>query len=82
MDPQAAAEDATFTLYFFGGQGGSVQANLDRWVNQIAQPDGRTSKDVAKTAKPTRRSGGWGSVRRMQADFHHGLLGPRLEAAP
>ncbi len=44
------AEDATLTLYFFGGQGGSVQANLDRWVDQMAQPDGRTSKDVAKTS--------------------------------
>ena len=26
------AEDATVTVYFFGGQGGSVQANLDRWM--------------------------------------------------
>lgn len=43
------AEDATLTVYFFGGQGGTVQANLDRWVNQMAQPDGRPSKNVAKT---------------------------------
>ena len=44
------AEDATVTVYFFGGQGGSVQANLDRWIGQMAQPDGRPSKDVAKTS--------------------------------
>lgn len=44
------AEDASLTLYFFGGQGGAVQANLDRWVNQMAQPDGRASKDLAKTS--------------------------------
>ena len=44
------AEDATVTVYFFGGQGGSVQANLDRWIGQMAQPDGKPSKDVAKTS--------------------------------
>lgn len=49
--PKAAGdvEDATATLYFFGGTGGSVQANLDRWIGQMAQPDGKASKDVAKT---------------------------------
>jgi len=44
------AEDATVTVYFFGGQGGSVQANLDRWIGQMSQPDGKPSKDVAKTS--------------------------------
>ncbi len=42
-------EDATATLYFFGGTGGSVQANLDRWIGQVAQPNGGPSTDVAKT---------------------------------
>ena len=42
-------EDATLTLYFFGtGQGGSVSDNVDRWINQMQQPDGRPSKDRAK----------------------------------
>jgi hypothetical protein len=27
-----------------------VQANLDRWVGQMTQPDGRASKDLAKTS--------------------------------
>jgi hypothetical protein len=45
------SEDATLTVYHFGGQGGGgVQANLDRWVSQVTQPDGRASKDVAKTS--------------------------------
>ena len=35
------AEDATVTVYYFGGQGGSVQANIDRWIGQMAQPDGK-----------------------------------------
>ena len=42
-------EDATATVYFFGGTGGSVQANLDRWIGQVTQPNGRPSKDSAKT---------------------------------
>jgi hypothetical protein len=29
-------------VYYFGqGQGGSVQANLDRWIGQFPQPDGK-----------------------------------------
>jgi hypothetical protein len=50
--PKAAGdtEDASLVLYYFGqGQGGSVQANLDRWVGQMQQPDGSSSKDKAKT---------------------------------
>jgi hypothetical protein len=44
-------EDATATVYFFGAtQGGGVQANMDRWMNQMAQPNGKPSKDVAKTS--------------------------------
>ncbi len=50
-------EDAILTLYFFGGQGGSVQANLDRWIGQMSQPDGRASKDVAKTTTTKTASG-------------------------
>ena len=43
------SEDANLVLYFFGtGQGGSVSDNVDRWVNQMEQPDGRPSKDKAK----------------------------------
>ncbi|MEI6244757.1 MAG: hypothetical protein WCQ64_06895 [Acidobacteriota bacterium] len=51
-------EDATVTVFFFGAtQGGNVQANIDRWVSQMAQPDGKASKDVAKTMNPTSTSG-------------------------
>jgi hypothetical protein len=42
-------EDASLVLYFFGsGQGGSVSDNVDRWVDQMQQADGRPSKDKAK----------------------------------
>ena len=49
------AEDATLGIFFFGGQGGNVQANLERWIGQMTQPDGRASKDVAKTTNFTSR---------------------------
>src|SRR5215831_8324307 len=42
------SEDASVVVYFFGGGGGSIQANLDRWTNQMKQPDGSPSKDKAK----------------------------------
>ena len=44
------AEDAELIVYYFGGSGGSVEANLDRWLGQMEQPDGRPSKAVAKTS--------------------------------
>jgi hypothetical protein len=44
------AEAASLVVFYFGaGQGGPVQANLDRWMGQIQQPDGGSSKDKAKT---------------------------------
>ena len=48
------AEAAKLTVFFFGAtQGGSAQANIDRWIGQMTQPDGRASKDVAKTSTLT-----------------------------
>ncbi len=49
------AEDATLGIFFFGGQGGNVDANLERWIGQMTQPDGRPSNQVAKTTKFTSR---------------------------
>src|SRR5688572_9118026 len=51
------AEDAELAIFFFGGQGGSVQANIDRWIGQIAQPDGRASKEVATTTTSQTKTG-------------------------
>jgi hypothetical protein len=48
--PAVAGEtgDAELTVITFGpGQGGDVDANLERWYGQITQPDGRASRDVA-----------------------------------
>jgi hypothetical protein len=47
-------DDASLVVYFFSATGGgSVQANVDRWISQMAQPDGRASKDLAKTSTMT-----------------------------
>ena len=32
-------EDAELAVFYFGGQGGSVQANVDRWIGQFSNPD-------------------------------------------
>jgi len=48
------AEAASLVVYYFGpGQGGSVDANLDRWIGQMQTPDGKPSKDKAKTENTT-----------------------------
>ena len=56
--PRAAgdAEDAQLVVYYFGGQGGSVQANIDRWVGQMQQPGGKPSDAAAK--RTTRKVNG------------------------
>jgi hypothetical protein len=53
--PRAAGdpEDAEVIIYFFGGSGGSVEANVDRWVGQMQQTDGSASKDKAMRGTQT-----------------------------
>lgn len=42
------AEDGELVLFFFGsGQGGTADANLDRWYTQFSRPDGKPVKDAA-----------------------------------
>ena len=40
----ADREDAEVVVYFFAGGGGSVDANIQRWVGQFQQPDGGPAK--------------------------------------
>src|SRR5688500_6010924 len=52
------SDDASVTVLFCGGsQGGNVQASIDRWIGQMAQPAGQPSSKVAKTAPSTTASG-------------------------
>ncbi len=48
-DPKA--ECAVF--YFGSGQGGDVDANITRWIRQVAQPDGSDSQAKAKNGTVT-----------------------------
>jgi hypothetical protein len=48
-DPQ----DAELVIYYFGGSGGTVDANIQRWIGQMEQPDGRPSSAVAKQSRRT-----------------------------
>mgnify|MGYP001178655035 CR=1 FL=1 len=41
------AEDASVVIFYFGQEGGSIDDNLERWISQIEQPDGRPSQEIA-----------------------------------
>lgn len=50
------AEDASLVVFYFGpGQGGGIQANLDRWASQFEQPGGGASTDAMQVT--TRKAG-------------------------
>ena len=50
--PGPAGAQAEVIVYYFGeGGAGSVDANVDRWVSQFQQPDGKPSRDVTKIEK-------------------------------
>jgi hypothetical protein len=53
--PRAAGdtEDAQLVVYYFAGQGGSVDANIQRWLGQIVQPDGTPTGAAAKKESRT-----------------------------
>ena len=42
-------EDAEVIVYFFGGSGGSVDANIERWVGQFQTPGGRSVPTPKRT---------------------------------
>ena len=47
-------ESASLVVYYFGqGQGGSVEANLQRWIGQMQTVDGKPANDNAKTENTT-----------------------------
>src|SRR5215813_9967204 len=84
-------DDGQLVLYYFGaGQGGSAQANVDRWVGQIQQPNGAGSKDAARIEKLTVNglnvtmvdvSGTYTAEMAPGSSTHHNSPGYRLRAA-
>jgi hypothetical protein len=49
------SEDASLVVYYFVGQGGTREANLERWAGQFEQPDGSPSGDALRSS--TRKVG-------------------------
>ena len=48
------AADAELIVYYFGsGGGGGAEANIDRWIGQMQQPDGSASTTKARRGERT-----------------------------
>jgi len=84
------ADDAELIVYFFGGSGGGADANIDRWIGQMQQPDGGASKDKARRDAQTINglkvttvdvSGTYVAEMRPGAAEHFDKPGYRLRAA-
>jgi hypothetical protein len=50
---QGDAEDGELVIYYFGTGAGTIDANIDRWIGQIQQPDGSPTKDKARRTTQT-----------------------------
>lgn len=73
-------EDAQFVVYHFGpGQGGSLEANLERWKSQFRQPDGSPVEPVVTALKSTMPA----TLVELRGDYARGLgMGPSGDALP
>lgn len=50
--PAKPGAEAELVVTYFGEHGaGSIDDNVDRWLGQFQQPDGKSSRDVAKIEK-------------------------------
>ena len=45
------AEDAELIVYYFGGSGGSIDANITRWIAQMRQADGAPIADAKRVSR-------------------------------
>ena len=73
-------EGAECAVFYFGqGQGGTVDANVTRWVGQFEQPDGKASSSVAKTTQEKAKDL---AVTRVEvAGTYTGASGPMAQVA-
>lgn len=52
--PGKPGAEAELVVYYFGPSGaGSIDDNINRWLDQFQQPGGKPSRDVAKIEKAT-----------------------------
>ena len=72
------SEDGELTVFYFGmGQGGSTDANISRWIGQVGQPDGSSSRDKAKI-----RQGQVSGFRMTEVDVSGTLKASNMPGAP
>lgn len=50
---QGDTEDGELIVYYFGTGAGTIDANIDRWISQVQQPDGSPTKDKATRTSQT-----------------------------
>ena len=72
-------EDAQMVAFFFQGQGGAVQANIDRWIGQLRKADGGPASDVATVSR--RESHGIALTLVDVSGTYQGSAGPMMAPA-
>ena len=80
--PKAAGdpEDGECAVFYFGaGQGGGVEANIERWIGQFEAPGGGPADKLAKTSKAT--VNGLPVTRIDLAGTYKAAGGPMMQAA-
>ena len=72
------SEDGELTVFYFGtGQGGSTEANINRWIGQISQPDDSSSRAKAKIIR-----GDVSGFKMSQVDVSGTLQASRMPGVP
>ena len=72
---------AECAVFFFGqGQGGDVEANINRWINQFQQPDGTPSSERATSSRSVQS--GWPVTRVEVAGTYTAGMGPGQAQEP
>jgi len=75
------SEDGELAAFYFGpGQGGSVQANVSRWIAQFSKPDGTPASDLAEVT--TRQINGKAVTVVDVSGTYTGSSGPMMQGGP
>lgn len=74
------SEDAELVVFYFEGQGGSVQANIDRWIGQFQGAEGSPAAEAAKVTR--RDSAGIPLTIVDVSGTYTGAGGPMMNSSP
>ena len=73
-------EDAELVVFHFPGQGGSIQANMARWIGQMSRPDGSSATADAEISEKMVR-GQKVTLLEVSGTYQSGGMGPRGQGA-